>query len=447
MKKLNLCGVLCAALAIATGAPASAQIGGKLAVPAEIPPASYTGKQYVDSRGCVYIRAGIDGAVTWVPRVARSRKVICGFKPTGISGRQAEAPRTAPKPEVIAIAPEPRSTRPAPQPEPRVVRQVPTQVAPRQAAPRSARYPAPAVVTPVAPRVRRAAVPTTPAPYQPVDDFGRTGQVKTYARSATPACEGASPISQRYINDGKDFPVRCGPQPGPIVTYKGYTKKVKTADGVQRVRVPGVKVYAGKSGATHVTNHTVIAPKAAYARGASEKVELPPGYEPAFKDGRLSTTRAHGTLDGRRKMLLVWTSHTPRRLIDRYTGQDVTHYFPKLRYPYTSMQQQQTAYVSSKGQAPKAAPKVVRKKAAPAVARAASHRFVQVGSFSSPDKAQSAIRRLQSAGLPVRISTYTKGGRAYQIVLAGPFKRQDQLDRALNTVRNRIGYRSASLRK
>ena len=59
--------------------------------PAEYPPASYRGSQYVDSEGCIYIRAGVDGSTTWVPRVSRDRKVVCGYQPTQVAGTSSAA--------------------------------------------------------------------------------------------------------------------------------------------------------------------------------------------------------------------------------------------------------------------------------------------------------------------------------------------------------------------
>lgn len=54
----------------------------RVSAPKELPPAGFSGMQYVDSRGCVFFRAGIGGRVNWVARISASRKPICGLPPT-----------------------------------------------------------------------------------------------------------------------------------------------------------------------------------------------------------------------------------------------------------------------------------------------------------------------------------------------------------------------------
>lgn len=84
-----------------------AQTTSNTVLPAEFPPESFTGKQYVDSNGCIFIRAGVSGNVTWVPRVGRDRKQICGYQPSTESASAAAVPqpRTAAAPP-IEIAPD-----------------------------------------------------------------------------------------------------------------------------------------------------------------------------------------------------------------------------------------------------------------------------------------------------------------------------------------------------
>jgi hypothetical protein len=72
---------LAALLTVSAPAAAFAQSG-----PAELPPAEFAGRQYVDSRGCVFVRAEIDGTVTWAPRLDRDRTPLCGYRPSVSAG-------------------------------------------------------------------------------------------------------------------------------------------------------------------------------------------------------------------------------------------------------------------------------------------------------------------------------------------------------------------------
>jgi len=390
--------------------------------PAEFPPASYTAKQYVDSKGCVFVRAGFDGAVTWVPRVNRKRNVLCGFQPS-----LANAKPVSPAPATAAPAPR-VATAPTVAP-PRAPVAVPTQ--PRQTVAAAPVYTAPTVRA--APPVRVTTAPVSPvrsAPRATAPGPAPTQLARIPSAPGTTgtACPGVSALSQKYMTSSTHR-VRCGPQ-GTAPTYGANTGTTVT---------PSYAAPVG--GVIRVDPAPEITP--------------PPGYRAAFDDGRFAPNRGLGTREGHAQMRLVWTSGVPRRLVDQNTGRDVSSLFPGLRFPFISFRQQKR-YVAVNGwpAANESAQPTysVSTKNTPAPAAAApravasGHRFVQVGTFGVAANAQTSAARLKGLGLPVRLGTYKKAGKAYSIVLAGPFQSAAQLQAALVAAR-RAGFSDAFTRK
>ncbi len=174
---MNISRVFVAAAIAATFnlSSVSAQSLSQGLVPAEFPPSSYQGRQYVDSEGCVFIRAGVDGNVTWVPRVTRSRKAICGFQPTfarAAPAVKATQPKVA---SVVATAPKAKAKRQA-------VNKVEV--------------------------IEVSAAPTA--------DVGQA------------ACRGGNAVSQKYVGRVGEN-VRCGPQQGSAAFVRRNNTKGVTS--------------------------------------------------------------------------------------------------------------------------------------------------------------------------------------------------------------------------
>ncbi|MFG6546608.1 SPOR domain-containing protein [Sulfitobacter sp. 1A10445] len=446
--------------------------------PAEFPPSSYKGKQYVDSAGCVFIRAGIDGNVSWVPRMSRAREQICGFQPTNgvkVAEAKVEAAQTKVDPAPAKRPPARVAEAPAPKAKPKapVARPAPQKVV-RRVAPAPARSTAPKVVRETAPR------PVPVVPSKPV------ALAAPAPAGFVTACPGASPLSQRYMRRGNGYSVRCGPQAEPIVTGRLAPSSPQRGIAPQPYRsagmMPGVAAAPARIVAPAAVTAPVVSAKPARAVGTQTRivpkhvainrvnttnVKVPKGYRKVWEDDRLNPHRAEQTLEGRADMLLVWTQTLPRRLVNKATGEDVTAKVP-LIYPYLDIETQRrklgrVKIVERDGQVVKrvlryrnAAPihrdarpiktaPVYSSRSAPTAQPSTKAGYVQVGVFGSPANAQRAARQIAALGLPARIGKQTRGGKTYHSVQAGPIA-GGSAQAALGQLR-RAGYRDAYLRR
>lgn len=432
---------------LCTATPGLSQSLREAGPPAEFPPASYDGRQYVDSRGCVYIRAGLDGNVTWVPRVTPDRQHICGAEPT--FSQASPAATASAEPQVAEATPEPARAAPA----------VDTR---RAAAERRAANQRQAEARRQADARRAAAARQAEARRKA--EAQRQAELTTQLRASAGkrvrilTCDAASGRESAVVTAANGVRLRCGPRDA------AETGRVADMGGHRR-EMPGHSttiIYRTADGRT-VSGKARIVPRHLYqaADASHRRVRVPEGYRPAWKDDRLNPRRAEQTLDGRAQMRLVWTDTVPRRLVDPRTGRDVRADHPKLFYPFTDLETQE-AYLSMRGRVlvlkaadgrVKLVPRrdvggaagTVSTRSAAAVRRAApqgpdgfgavDHRFLQIGLFRSRDEAYAAGRRLAGLGMTVRFGTLVRGSERTPTLVAGPFADAAGLSRAAESAR------------
>ncbi|GAA6206944.1 hypothetical protein NBRC116601_02370 [Cognatishimia sp. WU-CL00825] len=397
--------------------------------PSEFPPASFSGKQFVDSRGCVFIRAGIDGAVTWVPRVARDRKMICGFKPTFASGTGG-ATSAQPSETVVQIVPNAAPVSAPVKTAKPVKIAKPKKAAPVRvvAAPKPRALPKMAKAKPAAKPAYKATKVAKVAPQPAVT-------VPTPASHQTAICGNISAQSAKYLSH-PTAKVRCGSQVQaantaiagkPVMQRRigAQPRRVVSAHADQTHAVAPIKPRRGQVVVQgQVSPHTRVVPRHVYeSRFYTLDVVKPPrGYTTVWKDDRLNPRRAEQTFAGKAQMEQIWWHGTPR--------------WPRWG---TAIEPVATQPVKTKV--------VVGSKGAPAqkTMRLGHNAFVQVATYASQKDAQAVARRVRALGLPVRIGKVNRNGQTLRMVLAGPFGDSGSAQSALSRAHS-AGFGNARIR-
>jgi hypothetical protein len=406
--------VLMVSTSLISGAHAQslAQIG----APAELPPASFTGEQYVDSRGCVFLRAGYGGRATWVARVGADRKPMCGYPPSLAAMAAAKPDPTQDETPSIAVVEEnvPEFSAPATKAPLETIASLPAAPTPEAATNPAPTTTAVAEMTPKAPRENSVA--DAPVLAQSVSSNKKIG------------CYANAPVAERVA-------LRAG---GTVVICT-------RGDGTLNGWRPPIYPNGSGVGAALLTTSDFSDPRVAAAGqmalanptvSAISPTPVLPGYQVAWKDDRLNPMRGKGTAEGWAQQDQVWTRDVPAVSVSVSVSVAGAGVAPKAKAADKS-----NVTVSTK--TPPVTADQSGAAAAPAVA--GSGLYIQVGLFGVVQNADGAIGQLHALGLPVARGAKRKQGKSLVVVMVGPLASLGQAQQALSATQS-AGFTDAYIR-
>ncbi|MDA9207247.1 SPOR domain-containing protein [Octadecabacter sp.] len=475
--------------------------------PAEAPPSNFSGNQYVDSNGCAFVRAGIGGTESWVPRVSRSREQLCGFQPTLASALPPLAPLpsrpTSEPTQAVAAA------QPTPAPAPVAVAAASAQSArPAVSQPTQAAAPTP----PLTARVTPAAAPS-PSPQVIVPEAAPQPRVLTRSQ----ACAGLTGIQPNLVSQRTGRPIDCGGAAPvvqqvarvapPVVAAPQPEAAQTTQNRLSRAQACAAMAASGRQYISTTTGRplqcatqgqpTQLAglariqadlrlPQQAYSNpldSAPGSVAIPQRDLPRVSRSQVPYSNPLDSAPGSTftpnmntqvvQVPVVVTHARSQTVWQALIGQEPAPYSnPTRTYALAAptvpdglehvwtdgrLNTQRGLPVASTTTTVRYAAQPVQQRQTAVTTRVATqqrpqaeqisgHRYVQVGTYGTRDQAQSIAQSLRSRGLPMRVGVYNQQGRDMRIVLAGPFANDSQLQSALNTARG-AGFSGAFTRR